>query len=207
MNMTNSESPINKYRLITRRIDSNKIHHKSRKELEVFTSIVKNVKMEHESNIIRSGAIIYTHYKGKTYFCLGVDSEYGDLTDFAGGVKKEEAVIVGGLRELYEESQGVFGKLTYEDIKNCLAFYTNNMIIMFIRLDIDMNQTKQDFVRSVRTKMRNYNTTENIEQIEVSNIMWLDIHEFLNCISGRGHTLYSRVRRILSKVTEIIQAL
>ncbi len=202
--MTKSESPTNRYRLITRRIDENKIRHKSRRELEVHTSIVKNVKINGDVGV-RSGAIIYTHQGGKTYFCLGIDSEYGDLTDFAGGVKKEENVIEGGLRELEEESQGIFGELEYEDVKNCLTFYTNNMMTMFIRLDLDMKDCKKKFNRSIKKKQGWISVDR--EEIEVSDIIWLDTQEFLLCINGRGKTLYSRVKRILSKVTEIIQAL
>jgi len=92
---------IRKYKLITRRIDNPKIRHKIDNNFEIHTSICKNVKIKNETPI-RSGAIIYTHYQGKTYFCLGVDTNYGDLTDFAGGVKKDEmlmenGVIIGGL--------------------------------------------------------------------------------------------------------------
>ena len=197
--MTKSESPTsNKYRLITRRIDQNVIHRKTRKEIEVSTTIVKNVNINFD-NAFRSGAIIYTHYKGKTYFCLGIDSMYGDLTDFSGGVKQEENVIQGGLRELKEESQGVFGDLKYNDVKECLTFYTNNMLTMFIRLDVDMDTVKQDFRNNIRNRDNDY--------LEVSNIVWIDTNEFLDSILGKGRILYSRVRRMLYKVTDIIKAL
>ena len=59
--------------------------------------------------------IVLLHFEGKTYFCLGIDSNFGDLTDFGGGMKKNETFINCGLRELEEESKGVFGEIK-EDI-------------------------------------------------------------------------------------------
>jgi hypothetical protein len=192
-----------KYGLVNKRIDVNKIRHKTVKNLEVKTSILKNVKMETDGGPIRSGAIIYTHYEGKTYFCLGVDSVYGDLTDFAGGVKKEESIIGGGLRELEEESQGIFGKITEEEVENCMTFYTNNMLIMFIRRDVNMGKTEKLFFSQINQcsvfKVNN--------SIEVSGIVWLESKEFVDSILGKGRRTYSRVKRILSKVVSIIEAL
>ncbi|GAI47223.1 unnamed protein product, partial [marine sediment metagenome] len=65
-------------------------------------------------------------------------------------IVNREDVIDGGLRELEEESQGIFGKLNYEDVKNCLLFHTNNMITMFIRLDLNMEDTKNLFIEKVK---------------------------------------------------------
>ena len=198
---------IGKYKLITRRIDSGKIRHKIDNNVEIHTCICKNVKIKNETPV-RSGAIIYTQYQGKTYFCLGVDTNYGDLTDFAGGVKKDEmvmenGVIVGGLRELEEESLGIFGNLSYQDVAEQLSFYSSNMLIMFIKLDVDMINTKQDFLEKAG-KVGDFVCNKDLE---VSDIQWLEKSDFLESISGRGKRLYSRVRKILCKVVDIISAL
>jgi hypothetical protein len=203
---SNTPNEKNKYKLITKRIDSNRIRHKCRKEIEVFTSLLKDMKTDiDKESPFRSGAIIYTHHKGKTYFCLGVDSCYGDLTDFAGGVKKEENIVDGGLRELKEESQGVFGDLSYEDVKECLTIYTNNMMIIFIRRDIDMDKIKRDFNYKVSSRSRP--SLNSSDDIEVSNVIWLESKEFLEAISGKGRRMYVRIKKLLSKVTHILQAL
>ena len=179
-----------KYELVTRRIDSSRIRHKIVKNIDVYTSQIKNVKMEME-NPVRSGVIIYTHSKGKTYFCLGVDSSFGDLTDFGGGMKKNETVVECGLRELEEESQGVFGKILETDVANNLAVYSKNMMIMFVYKNVDMQKTKTDFSGSD----------------EVSTIEWFETKDFTDIISGKGKRMYSRVKRVLQKVTDIISAL
>ena len=183
-----------KYKLITRRIDSNRIRHKTAKNLEVYTSLVKNVKMESD-NPIRCGVIIYTHFNNKTYFCLGVDSAFGDLTDFGGGVKQNETIIEGGLRELEEESHNVFGKIYPEEVSDCMAFYTNNMMIVFIKRNVKINETKKNFKNIV---------TDNSE---VSDIYWIEKEDFISSISGKGRRIYSRVRKILYKVSDIIAAM
>ena len=186
----------NRYKLVTRRIDNGRIRHKSVKNMEVFTSALKNVKMVSEGPI-RSGAIIYTHFQGKTYFALGQDSVYGDLTDFSGGKKQGESIIEGGLRELEEESLGVFNKICVSDVKDCMGFYTNNMLIMFIHLDVNMQRVVQEFDKRLGEKSEN-------ENLEVNQIVWVEKSDFLNIIDGKGRRLYSRVRRLLSKVTDII---
>lgn len=192
----------NKYKLIHRRIDSNRIRHKVANNVEIHTSICENIKIVNEGPI-RSGAIIYTHHLGETYFCMGVDSCYGDLTDFAGGVKSGETIIRGGLRELHEESLGIFGELNENNIGQNLAFYSNNMVIMFIRLQINIEKSKRDFNNKI--KERESETFAN--KLEVSNIYWLKKSDFLDSIHGKGRKMYNRVQKILSKVTDIIQAL
>ena len=186
----------NRYKLVTRRIDNGRIRHKSLKNMEVFTSALKNVKMTGDGPI-RSGAIIYTHFQGKTYFALGQDSVYGDLTDFSGGKKQGESIIDGGLRELEEESLGVFGKISVSDVKDCMGFYTNNMLIMFIHLDVNMQRIVEEFDRRLGER-------EGSENLEVDQIIWFEKSDFINSIEGKGRRLYSRVRRLLSKVTDII---
>lgn len=197
-----SDKKNSKYKLINRRIDFNRIRHKKLNNLEVHTSVCKNIRIDFEGPI-RSGAIIYTHHLGKTYFCMGIDSCYGDLTDFAGGVKKGESILTGGLRELHEESLGIFGELGEMDIAENLSFYSNNMVIMFIRLDVDIEKTKNDFWYRVKEK----EDAQFASKLEVSDICWLDKKDFLDSISCKGRKMYNRVQKILSKVTEIISAL
>lgn len=179
-----------KYDLVTRRIDSTRIRHKVIKNIDVYTSQLKNVKMNMEMPI-RSGVIVYTHYRGKTYFCLGVDNNFGDLTDFGGGMKKNETVIECGLRELEKESQGLFGEINIKEVENNLGVYSKNMMIMFIHRNVDIIKTKKDFKSNK----------------EISNIEWLETKDFIETISGKGRRMYSRVRRVLQKVTDIISAL
>jgi len=184
----------NPYKLITRRIDTPKIRNKKRKDVFISTSFTKNINIE-RNGPVRSGVIIYTRKNNKTFFCLGVDADSNDLTDFGGGVTKDETVVEGGLRELKEESQGIFGTISVEEIENTISFSSYNMAIIFIPKDVDMDKMTNDFNSII----------EKTENFEVSGIRWLDTEELLESIHGRGKKLYVRVSRLLSKVTNTIK--
>lgn len=186
----------NPYKRITRRIDSVKIRNNQKKDIDVNTVNTDELCMLRD-NPIRAGAIIYTKKNGITYFCLGVDTESGNLTDFGGGVKKDESVIDGSLRELAEESLGVFGVIELENLKKSLTFHTYNMAIVFIPLDISPREISQNFNEKISEK----------ENPEVCDIVWLSTEEFLESVHGRGMKLYIRVRKLLAKVTAEISKL
>ena len=186
----------NPYRLIRRRIDSMKIRHNQKKDLDVSVSFTRELDTVRDRPV-RAGAIIYTHEGNKTYFCLGIDTQSGNLTDFGGGVKKGETIVEGGLRELEEESEGIFGTINTDDILNTVTFHCHNMAIMFIPLKVDRNE----MIRTFKTRVR-VNPTP-----EVCNIVWLTTDELLESIHGRGKKLYNRVQRLLSKVTNTIREL
>lgn len=186
----------NPYKLITRRIDSGRIIYKQRKRINVDVDLIKYMKPVLSGNPIRSGAIIYTKYQGQTYFCLGVDAESNDLTDFGGGVKKHENNIVGGLRELCEESQGLFN-LTPDEVTDDIVVYSHNMMIMFIYRDVDMHETVLNFREKIKNK----------ENPEVKNIVWLTTDKILESIHCKGRKMYVRVSKLLSKATATIGSL
>jgi hypothetical protein len=68
------------------------------------------------------------------------------------------------------------------------------MMIIFIEKQVDMEETKRNFNEKIIGKT----------DLEVSNIYWLEKEDFINSINGKGKRMYSRVRKILSKVTNII---
>lgn len=189
-----SQNDGNPYKLITRRIDSMKIRHNQKRDLEVNISFTQELDIIKEK-AVRAGAIIYTHDGNKTFFCLGIDTQSGNLTDFGGGVKKGETIVEGGLRELEEESEGVFGHIYPSDIADTVTFHCYNMAIMFIPMEVDRIETVQRFKDKVTIN----------PNPEVCNIVWLSTDELLESIHGRGKKLYNRVQRLLNKVTTTIR--
>ena len=146
---------------------------------------VKNIKPS------RSGAIVYTLYKNKIYFILGIDTKSGDITDFGGGVSlKREDVITGGLRELSEESLGIFGNISKDEVKNCLAVYDENNIIIFIRIDIDITSKYHEFKSRLKC----------VNNPEVKDIKFYDKKNFIDLFEGNsvGNIMYDRIRNLLS---------
>ncbi len=198
----------NPYKLITRRIDAMKVRNNHKREIEV--NITQCIDLNFvQTAPVRAGAIIYTKIETKTryptrtqtrnqtFFCLGIDTQSGNLTDFGGGVKKGETIVEGGLRELEEESEGVFGHIDPSEVSDATAFHSYNMTIMFIEKKLD-----QSDIERISTNFRT-NVKDN-EEPEVCNIIWLTKEEFLDSIDGRGKKLYVRVRRLLNKVTDSI---
>ena len=181
----------NPYKKITRRIDAPRIR-SQKKDIDVSVSNIHEVSMNKEN--LRAGAIIYTRWQGVTYFCLGVDTESGNLTDFGGGVKKDETVIEGGLRELNEESLGIFDS---PEVEQALVFHSSRVAIMFIPMNVCPEDISKEFTQKIK---------EHPEP-EVCDIVWLTTEELLESIHGRGRTLYIVVRKILSKVVSVIKTL
>ncbi|SRR6266496_789528 len=140
----------------------------------------------------RAGAIVYVLYKNMMYFISGIDTDSGDITDFSGGIKyKRETFLDGGLRELEEESLGIFGKITPDEIKNFLAVYDDNNIIIFIRLDIDIIAKYKEFK----------NRLKYIKSPEVKDLKILTKRQFMklcNDDDSTGIVMYDRIRKLLS---------
>lgn len=194
VNSNNDVDSDNPYKRITRRIDSMKIRHNQKRDLDVNISTGREMNIVRDA-AVRSGAIIYTYYNGNLYFCLGIDTQSGNITDFGGGVKKGETIVEGGLRELYEESLGVFGDITPEDVNENLIIHCFNMAIMFIPREVDPTTINKLFSRRIK---------QLDPEPEVCGIVWLTMDQLLESIHGRGNKLYVRVRRLLNKVTNAI---
>src|SRR5579863_2519100 len=136
---------------------------------------------------MRSGAIVYTFIKGKIYFIFGVDANSKNITDFAGGVAiKTEDSITGGLREFCEESLGIFGLITTEEIKKCLAIYDSNNLIMLVPLKLDLEKKYQEFLKRVN----------RLKNPEVIDLYICDKRQLINLVASKGseHIMYDRIR-------------
>lgn len=140
--------------------------------------------------IQRSGAIIYKLTDQGLKFFLGIDTIFNEYTDFGGGVKKDDLTVIdGGLRELTEESIGIFGIIKSEELKNFLTLYTNRTMIMFIKTDIDENKITELFNERVKY----------IENPEVNGIAWLTTSEFISLLNGNkvhDRLIFARIRDI-----------
>jgi hypothetical protein len=112
----------------------------------------------------RAGVIPYTVINGEKHFCLAVDSQYGNLTDFGGCVKKYETFTRAASRELYEESLGVFNYCSKNLYDYSIAVYDKGIIILFLRVDV------KNIDLSVREFHRKYSAVHNSES---SSIMWV----------------------------------
>ena len=172
----------------------------------------------------RAGIIVYTNEpnapKGsRLQFWLGDDSKSGDLTDFGGGVsyRKDGSALKGALREFNEESHGVFGEFTPEQLQDCMAIYNRSMLIIFLRIDnvtaplIDL--TVDDPVITTETGPIDLSvkfSARATPRSEISNLICLDESEFRSLVvTGihKGKHLYSRVRNLLLHAEDFLSFL
>lgn len=82
----------------------------------------------------RCGVIPYTLVLPKNstessqlWFLLARHRLTGELGDFGGGIKKVEKTLVGGFRELQEESRGIFSEIyrSPNDLEHCVTVIDN----------------------------------------------------------------------------------
>lgn len=141
----------------------------------------------------RAGVIVYTHHKGTTYFCLGLDSKTHDLTDFGGSVMlKHETAVEGALREFDEETLSVFERIVPSDISHCPVLYDSQNMIIFLNMNLCPDTACKKFKEKFREEVKKGHCPE------VCGITWITWSDFQSMISGRC-SLYIRVKNFLKK--------
>lgn len=111
--------------------------------------------------------------------------------------KQDKNALCGALRELKEESLDVFGSVDHNILNSSCAVYNDKMMIVFIPLNISIDDISKDFLIRLR-KARRYN-----HRCEVRNIIWLSesvLREKLRNNKGvRGcPKMYTKVHKLLS---------
>ena len=185
------------YNRIYKRIDVPKIKNFLPDD-KIRYSSVKNYITNQNKNIdymnIRAGVIPYTKIDNKIFFAFGVDTIYGDLTDFGGGVQKaDRSVINGGIREFREESLGIFDPICDRDIYNHYVIYGKKILVLLINYQVD----PQAIIDNFKNKLL------YIQTPEVKDVVWLSKEEIIDSLSGKGKRIYSRVRHLLKNSKEL----
>lgn len=127
-------------------------------------------------SVCRSGVIPYTIINNTLYFLFAIDSKYNELTDFGGGVKKNETIITGGLRELQEESCGIFSKINLNDVHDCVTILNTKMAVIFIPISpLWYGKVEKVFLSKVTP------LTEN------KNVIWIDLDKLQTFYIAKQH--------------------
>jgi hypothetical protein len=157
----------------------------------------------------RAGVIPYVTVKDAEsnyvkYFCMAIDSKYGNITDFGGGVKKYETFARAAARELIEESLGIF-KISPESLYECsTAAFDNNMITLFCHIQIDKDMSSLVLEYFERFSL--------ITNSETRGIIWIPENIFYNLIkTGRSirtgdmiyPSIYKNVADLLRSISNI----
>jgi DNA-binding Lrp family transcriptional regulator len=136
----------------------------------------------------RAGVIVYFKYRNMLYFCLGMDSNTHEFTDFGGSVKyKIENCIKGALREFREESL-VFRKLSINEIDHFYSIYDDKNIVIFVGYELDPKDVNKKFIEKFY----------KIEKPEVCSLVWMRA-EVLQKHIKNGDQIFYRLRDFLLK--------
>jgi len=120
---------------------------------------------------------------------LGRDKSTGELGDFGGGVKKDEWLLTGGLREFMQETKGIFGNMysSINELTNKLALYSTQMTIIFVPVPSEWIEKAPMLFRSKVSNDRHSN--------EMSELVWLDERSFRYHITSRSsRMLWKKVK-------------
>ena len=137
--------------------------------------------------------IIYKNDTVKLWFLFGIHTESGDISDFGGGVKKDENDLIAGFREFNEETKEIFKDVIgLDDMANCASAYKqgygNNrgMSVTFIPIHPRWLDTAVCLFKST-----------TIKHEEISDILWISEIDFTNLLNGfklLNRTMWSRLR-------------
>lgn len=132
----------------------------------------------------RGGVIPYCYHNGIRYFNLGVDRNYLQLTDFAGGInfRHDKDVLKGSLREFSEESLRVYGHIPQDCLDRSLAIYNYEMIIIFVDVTQiieghSMEEIQEIFENKSHTKYhKKHKEIKSIVWIPEDKLKWMIDH-------------------------------
>ncbi len=183
------------------RSGNNKVHSAQFDYTEVNVCKLKHFPDElnnltYEDRIERAGVIIYMKIGNEIIFCMGIDYEHTEYSDFGGGVKKKDgAVIKGGLRELSEESLGIFGKINSDELNNFLLVYTKKTAIMFIKINVE----QYDMINLFDERLKIIKEIKPDLNPEMKKIEWISCEQFISLI----HNNMVNDKKMYSKIADI----
>ncbi len=138
--------------------------------LILYSSPVKNyqhqtIRLQNKKRFQRAGIIPYIIENGIKYYCMGIDTKFKNLTDFGGGCGKSEYFLQAAIRELNEESLGIFNISDFDEVKRSSSCtYDDTVIVVFYELkDIDKNKIILEFNKRLN----------DINSPEISKILWI----------------------------------
>lgn len=149
----------------------------------------------------RCGVIPYTYVNGKRLFCMGLDSESGDITDFSGRTdpRRDKTPISTALREFREETLNVFTSISVSDIGQSLVIHDPDNLIVLIHCDLDPDQVDKIYALAHERamikreeKMQAARERPNLSAChwlrcsrlpEISKFVWLDADDLSRLIN------------------------
>lgn len=144
------------------------------------------------------------------WFLLPRHKKTQELSDFGGGVKKTESAICGGVRELHEESRGIFCDIykSSSDMASCVAMVDNtrDMAEIFVPLDPIWLLTAQTKFENAKDHSKPFGSPNNQPKQnysdEMSELVWVSEETFNRLIwdlDPGQDVMWKRIRIFLQK--------
>lgn len=127
--------------------------------------------------------------KHELMFLLGVHRSTGDISDFGGGIKKTERDPIGALRELSEETKGIFnGYISVNDLVTYVATvrergwttrnegYDGGMVTFFAPVGNEWLEKAPRLFNESEKSGKGHD--------EISELIWISETEFWNLVKG-----------------------
>lgn len=152
----------------------------------------------------RCGIILYALMRSRSertrlWFLLARHRITGELGDMGGGIKKEEKTLTGGVRELHEESRGIFSDVykTPSDMASCVTLIDNNadMAEIFAPIDPEWFLIAQDRFQDAAYAKKPLD--------EMSELVWVSEENMNKLIWGSTTSpddiMWKRIRTFLQR--------
>lgn len=150
------------------------------------------------NRVERTSIMFYTiNEDGELYFMFGIDSKTKDITDPGGGVKKDETMVSGGIREVNEELRGMMQEYaTPNYITRFISAADKFMGTMFVPIP-------NNWIADANREFRKRETVcANKSYHELYSIHWMTYRELKRQLMNRKSRMWSRIRRFYSLVID-----
>jgi len=136
----------------------------------------------------RAGIVPYRiDQKGQIRFIWGIDTGSSDITDLGGRTESNDRDSLDtAIREFREESFGVFGRITRDQIGRSLAIYRKDLLIIFVRLDYD-----PQVIMNLFQQRKQYSSRP-----EIDRLIEIDKFELIKMVCNPG-TMYEFIRILI----------
>jgi len=138
----------------------------------------------------RAGIIPYVK-KDTIYFLLGVDKRTRELSDFGGGITKNETILIGAIREFMEESKEIISPSSLKPVSCAIFDKRNDICILFCEI------SDTEFFSEASTLFHASNVV-NTESDEMSDIVWISLEDMIKNVYGQRSILWNRIKYALS---------
>ena len=165
-----------------------------------------------KDNSLRGGVIPYTIVNKKIYFCLGLDNQHKEYTDFAGGydIRHDRTPIQTPGRELMEESFSTFTLCEDNKLYDYHCIYAKGIFIVFACYGLDdpnfMESSCEAFKNNMELEKNEKKRKGVTFRPEMIDMKWFTKQELIDLMLT--NKVYRKVASVLyPKLEEIVNIL